>query len=299
MMKKFLGALAAALLLLAPGLPADAVVGAPKLGFGKQQPSSLPTSCAQVTETDVQSWCTSVTFANTTGQELVNLSAYVAGLKSDGVWSHLDRLWPYALVTQSGANVDLVARSSQTNASATFTTLVGFTGNGSTSSISLNVAPTALTQYTQNAASYGVWIVVAQTSSASNHAYIANGTGAGATVRFIQNTTVNNQYKINTVASSTGFAFGAQQTGLWHIQRTSSSSEGIWLSGSSLRTDAIASATLTSSTIVVLASNTSPLEPTNAQIALSFLGGSLSGLENAFYTRTHTFLNAQNSGVFP
>jgi hypothetical protein len=66
--------------------------------------------------------------------ELRLVSNLIRGLKTDGVWSSLDRLWLFAAENSTQALTDLVARSSATATnSPTFTANQGFAGNGTPS----------------------------------------------------------------------------------------------------------------------------------------------------------------------
>src|SRR5882724_3061760 len=58
---------------------------------------------------------------------LAAVSAYIAGLKADGIWSLLDYLIPYAAENSVAASIDFVGRLTHTlNSSPIFTAMVGY-----------------------------------------------------------------------------------------------------------------------------------------------------------------------------
>src|SRR5262245_49199564 len=111
--------------------------------FALMQSSYLPTD----SDTDLNAWLAAVQPLNglPRSSRITLLHNLIAGLKSDGVWSKLDRLWIFTQELQSGALVDFVARSrASILGTPTFTQNIGFTGgdNGN-SRVDLNFAPSA------------------------------------------------------------------------------------------------------------------------------------------------------------
>lgn len=89
-----------------------------------------------------------------------HIDTLIAGLKSDGVWTLLDRLYVCAAHDEQAARVDWITAANVLTAvnSPTFTTDRGFTGDGATSYLNTGFNPLSGTpKYTQNDATMGVW----------------------------------------------------------------------------------------------------------------------------------------------
>jgi hypothetical protein len=106
---------------------------------------------------DVYLWTRAGGASNSTRIELVN--DLVLGLKADGVWAKLDRLWLLAADSQASALADLVHHSVATAVnSPTFTVDRGFACDGSSSYIDTLYNPsTNGVNFTLNAASLWIW----------------------------------------------------------------------------------------------------------------------------------------------
>ncbi len=85
------------------------------------------------------------------------VNTLVESLKSGGAWSGLDRLWLHAAENATQALIDLKARSTATAVnSPTFTADRGYTGNGTTNYLNLNLAANAGgINFTRDDASFG------------------------------------------------------------------------------------------------------------------------------------------------
>jgi hypothetical protein len=90
-------------------------------------------------------------------QTLVN--NLIVGLKADGVWAKLDRLWIFAAENHESALIDLFALAQALPSSGiTFTVDRGYTGNGTTGIIrTLFNAATMGVKYTRDAAHMAAW----------------------------------------------------------------------------------------------------------------------------------------------
>jgi hypothetical protein len=74
------------------------------------------------------------------------VDALIVGLKADGIFAKLDRLWLFAGENEPSALTDIIADALATNVnSTTFTTDRGYTGNGSSMYIDSNFNPTTAT----------------------------------------------------------------------------------------------------------------------------------------------------------
>ena len=86
----------------------------------------------------------------------------ITNLKSDGIWAKLDALWPLNMPTLADSLLNMkdpTGTAATAVNSPTHTPYVGIAGDGSTSYINTNFAPsTNGVNYTQNDASMGVWV---------------------------------------------------------------------------------------------------------------------------------------------
>jgi hypothetical protein len=135
-------------------------------------------------------------------------------------------------------------------------------------------------------------------STGLSQAYLGSHSGRN----FVGRHSATTDWFVINNPTSTDWTF-AIETGFLHLQRTASNAAALFQNGVSVQTASIASAAINSQNLYTLATNgnpgPSPSRFADGQLALAFAGGSLSGKEAAFYNRTHTFLNAVNSGVFP
>jgi hypothetical protein len=95
-------------------------------------------------DADTNAWETAVVGAggSVSAARKGQVNTLILGLKADGVWTLLDRLWLFAAESSTQALRDLVARSAATAVdNPTFTTDRGFTGNGSSSYINTGYVP--------------------------------------------------------------------------------------------------------------------------------------------------------------
>lgn len=92
---------------------------------------------------------------------LNNLNTLIINLKNAGIWQQLDRFWIFATETQQAANVSIINPSStqvQPVNNPTFTPLVGYQGNGTSSFVNTNYNPfTQGVNYTLNNCSLGYY----------------------------------------------------------------------------------------------------------------------------------------------
>lgn len=104
----------------------------------------------------------------------------IVGLKADGVWTKLDRLWVFAAENSKSALIDFVAVSTATTVnSPTFTADRGYAGNGSSSYLNSNFnAFTSGVNWTLNSAHLSAW----SNTSRANAAVVATGVYNGTVV---------------------------------------------------------------------------------------------------------------------
>lgn len=302
-MKRILLALLTSLTVLIAGL-VPGIAGVP---IGTQRvildvSAQAITSCAGVTDSDVQSWCNTVTFANTNGTELSILQTMVIGEKADGSWAKLDRQWVYALSTSAAAAIDLVARSSHTLVNApTFTALKGFTGNGSTSYINTGFNPSTATNYQQNASFAGVYVQTGEPSATSFHAYMgtmAVGTNDGPNIgRNVSNVF----YDINHSNTTAGTFVFASQVGFWGVERSSSTAKQLFYNSTTSVASAVdVSAGVGNRNVFVLAqnANATPSIFSSATVAAAAFGTS-GTMALGISARVKTALTSLSGANFP
>jgi len=176
-------------------------------------------------DTDVNAWLTAVAPLHGTPRStrITLLHDLVAGLKADGIWSKLDRLWVFAQELRAGALVDLVARSAATAVSSpTFTPSVGFTGNGSSSYINTNFNPrTGSPHLTLNDAASSFWITQRTDAAFGEGLY---GQSDGSTTQMSAYSRGDGVW-LNSVNDNTG-ATPLQASGLIISERIASSGAG-------------------------------------------------------------------------
>ena len=252
------------------------------------------------TDSDALAWQAAVVAASgsVSASYLAAVSTYIAGLKADGIWSGLDYLIPYAAENATAASIDFVGRLAHTlNNSPTFTSLVGYQGDSTSSFINTNYNPASGSHWTQNDASLGAWIVTGDTNNSSRN-YLGSHAGRNF---FGKHSAGADWFCVNNPVS-TDWTLGTE-AGFFHTQRTASTTSALFRNGVSVQANGNSSAAVNSQNLYSLASNGNPgpgaSNFSNGQLALVFAGASLTGAESAFFNRTHTFLNTINSGSFP
>lgn len=127
-------------------------------------------------------WAAAVVTAGGTvsGARKTLVDQLIVGLKADGVWAKLDRLWIFAAENSQSALVDLVALTQATPVSSpTFTADRGYAGNGSSSYINSNFnAFTSGVNWTLNSAHMSGW----SNTERANSPIVLTGVYNGAVV---------------------------------------------------------------------------------------------------------------------
>lgn len=244
-------------------------------------------------------WAAAVVTAGGTvsGARKTLVDNLIVGLKADGVWSLLDRLWLFAAENTQSALVDLVVLdgASATN-SPTFTTDRGYACNGSTSYINTTYnVTTDKVNYSANSAHIGIWdntsrgvdgtIAFGFYDGGSNltdfYPYYWGGTN-GPLVRF------NFVAGVNIASSSSqGFVLN---------QQISSTTEEMYYNGSSLGTGGSSAAIVAGNLPFFVGGrndNGTMAGGTTDQISMVSFGGKLTSTQAAnYYTRLRTYMTA-------
>jgi hypothetical protein len=225
------------------------------------------------------------------------VNTLIAGLKTDGIWTKLDRLWLFAAENSQSALRDLVAASAATAVnSPTFAADDGFTGDGATSYVDTNYNPTVSgTNYVLDSAHIGVWNNTVDTTDTSctvgavggsfNEIFIVYGNEGNKTA-----ITINNggpTFTLTTVVEVS--------TGFWQANRSGASATQIYRNGASVGSGTVASSQLCNAEFYACALNndgTPALFSVN-QVAAASFGGSLNTTESdALYDRLQTYMTA-------
>lgn len=215
----------------------------------------------------------------------------IAGMKSAGVWTKLDRLWLLAAENTQSALVDLVARDLASAVGApTFTTDVGYTF-ASGKYIDTNYNPTSdAINYTQNSASAGAWCNSVDTT---NYASLFGAyTTGGDQCNILSAVTAWQSY----ANDSSGAYYGDIATGMVHWSRTASNAHKIFRNGGTGVSSAVTTGGLVNCNVFIGARNNNggggDCTSTN-QISAAVFGGALSDAEvGSFYTVLRAYMTA-------
>lgn len=216
----------------------------------------------------------------------------VVGLKADGIWTKLDRLWLFAVENTASALTDLIATALATNTAATFTADDGYTGNGLTAFINSGYNPTLTVQnYVLDSACLFGWKFDAGSDGgplvASNQAG-----GANNWVRIFPVFTDTNVYFDVNANPSTALGGQSADTGLWLINRTNNTNEQIDRNGSQLTDAVVASNTLPNDNFTAMKEESTGLFYSKTISCMGF-GGGLSGADRTnIYNRIRTYMTA-------
>ena len=245
-------------------------------------------------DSEVSAWVSAVVAAGgsvSSGRQTI-INTLVAGLKTDGVWSKLDRLPLYAAENVTSALIDLKSRTLATLIGApSFTVDRGYTFDNTAKAIDTGFNPaTAGGAYTQDSAHLSVWPTNQHNWGLIGHYNTMSNTG-------VELACVSTQWMMfgpndSTAPAATGnFA----TTGLMTMTRTASNARRFYINGSSAYSDAVVSTGVASLNFYVGATNNdgTVIHPTAGQIASASIGGGLDATDNAnLYTRLRTYMTA-------
>ena len=225
-----------------------------------------------------------------------NVTTLVTGLKSDGVWPKLDRLWLYAAKDQSSALRDLKARDASTPVNGpAFTQYRGYTGNQGTGAyIDTTYNPaTDGVNYTSNAISAigGVWDI---TSSAADGSVVIGAEEFGIfSIDGTQRYTDGNSYWRGNASNGSGVTYPGP--GLFIENRNGASTDQLYRNGVEIASSVVGVNTFPSRNIYVLARNLAgtAVGHSNDQVAACVFGGALTAAQHlALYNRLRTYMSA-------
>lgn len=249
-------------------------------------------------DADTTAWESAVVTAggSVSSGRLTIVNNLIVGLKADGIWSKLDRLWILAAENIPSARADLVARVSLTDTGdlPTFTTDRGYAGHdnaGPTKYLITGFVPnTHGVTFTQNSAHISAWN---RTNTSTGGGGCLGGC-AGSNM-FVTFTDGNLYGRINDSPESGSQGSVADRTGHWVVNRSGSSASQIYRNASIVTSPNQASGALATHGMFILALNNagSNFAGTPNELAAFSIGGSLNGTEvTNFRSRLQTYMTA-------
>lgn len=217
------------------------------------------------------------------------VNSLIVGLKSDGVFSKLDRLWLFAGENTPSALTDIITDSLATAVnSPTFTTDQGYTGNGTSSYVDSNVSQTASgLNYAQNSACLFGWNNSSGHVDAAPICALAGGTG----VTRIYPQFTDNKMHFGCNGDSGIFPASTGAVGLYLCSRTASNVQTPAINGVDQGTDNVVSSALQNNDFVALQEFTTSFS--TYQCSVFGFGGALTGTDRGnLYTRLRTYATA-------
>lgn len=212
----------------------------------------------------------------------------IAGLKTDSIWTKLDRLWLFAAENAASALTDLVVPASATAVNTpTFTTDRGYAGDGATSYINLAFNPnTGSPNFTQNSADIIVW-----SNTAGAVSFDLIGTSADGSGSIYPRYADNHRYYNVCGAQQQSPGTNSDGSGLLVATRTGANASALYRNGSSEYTGVEASASLVNAINWRACGGT--LGSSTGQCSAAGLGGGLSATDQSnLYSRIRTYMTA-------
>jgi len=242
--------------------------------------------------------------ARVAAQDGTHTAAYqnlICGLVSDGVWSKLDDLHILAAADSATALTNLVSSCCGASAvnSPTFSADHGYTGNGTSSYINTGYNPTSVGgNYTQNSASFGVYVLTGRTSGA-DYCEIGVTNVAMNSADFFPWAADGNTYaEVN--ANDSAHAASVVK-GMWVLTRTGASAVATRHNGSSFSTSTTASVATIGANFFLFAKNNagSAIYFSADQISAYFGGGGLTSTQmDAVASRINGYMTALGINVY-
>jgi hypothetical protein len=234
-------------------------------------------------------------------QTLVN--DLIVGLKGDGLWTSLDRLWLLAGENAISALTDLVANSLATAVSApTFTVDQGYTGNGTTSYVDTNAVSGSLTNYVQNSASFGYWALTDSSKSASRFGWFDSAGGVKDGYLSLHNHDTSDNIVV-AINSSTFDELRLTRAGNFLVgNRPDSTHQEAYVDGAFVNSAVSNSVSLSGLTETFFVcgrnDNGSLFAQSDEQVSIALIGGSFtSGEQFNLYSRLATYMASVLTGI--
>jgi hypothetical protein len=244
-------------------------------------------------------WVSAVVTAGGTvsGARQTVVNNLIVGLKADGVWTKLDRLWIFAAENSFSALTDLVALDGATAIAApAFAADRGYTGNGSNSYVRTFYRPATLgVAWTLNSAHIAVW----DNTNRAEALLIATGVydstlGDGGTYSDLTPYYAGGiMFRINGAASPA--ITNSTSQGFFIGQRNDSSTVEGFYNGVSGGTGAAPATNMVNLPMYICArdDNATPAFFSTDQISMTSYGGKFTSAEAlAYYNRLRTYMIA-------
>jgi hypothetical protein len=261
---------------------------------------AVPTmSVVGAADADIAAWKASVFAAGgsvSSARETI-VTTLILGLKADGVWAKLDRLWLFAAENTQSALRDLKVRTVATAVnSPAFDTVNfrGYTGNSSSAYIDTGIAVNFGGNYSRNSACFFAWSNTAGGDGGALAGSGLNGTITSYVGIFPQYHGDGNLYSSINFGFNWSMVFAATgATGLYLLNRTAATSATVDQNGVQAGTDiANAAEPLVTTNFQALASNGGFVFSGRQCSCLGF-GGSLTvGERAALYSRLRTYMTS-------
>lgn len=217
------------------------------------------------------------------------LNTFFTTLKSINAWTRLERL--YILVTDGDENFALLNAKSPSdlepvNNGVSFTSLEGFTGNGS-DEIDLNFTALDLSNYSSTSGSYGVYVRAIGTL---NSYWL--GAGPNDQIRRNNSANVTPSLRSNNISYTAVLPLG-----LYNLSRSNDSSLSLFINDSITQTSGSTSSTTPNPNFALFGRLDDPAGKSDATLGLFYAGGDLSDIKNDFYNAVQTYMTALGANV--
>jgi len=204
----------------------------------------------------------------------------ICGMVTDGTWAKMDAVYIFAAPDSTTAALNLVQATFNGSTSLSFTAYQGFTGAAGTPFLTGLTPNAGGTQYTQNAASFGVYNLTSNTTENT----VGLGTfNAGPNASLLMQPTFTSQVCVINTASGASIS-SANSQGFWQCSRTASNSQGISKNGAAPTTNANVSTGLDNSSFTVFCQHqggTTYAGCTTNQFSAAYIGGALTNTDLA------------------
>jgi hypothetical protein len=213
------------------------------------------------------------------------IDAVIVSLKTNGIWTKLDALYMFAAADAQASLLNWKSTSfNATNVSATaFATDVGYTGDGASDYIDSNFNILTGGNYTQDSACFFGW---SNTTGQEAKTFMGTTVGVGFNRIYPRWTTDFAFYLINASTGELSVA-NANGSGLWSVNRSTSTAVQLYRNGSSLHSGSQTSAVPGSDDMRFLAG----VDFSAKQCLCGGIGGSLTATEQTnLYNALHIYL---------
>lgn len=241
------------------------------------------------TDSDTTAWVSAVEGAGGTvsSEVQIAINTLITNLKSDGVWTLLDRLWLFAAANTQSALTCLKSRNpATTSGSPAFETNRGYTG-AVNAYIDTGYAPDPnAVNWQQDNACFFAWN---NTSGIRTNALVGSNV-ANRNKLYPEHASNDTRWSINVVSSQTSSTGITGNNGLWSVDRSFATTTDLYFNGSKIDTSTMGSGALSTSPIYVFRDATLY---TTRQCSCFGAGAALPGeLQTALYTRLRTYMSS-------